>query len=906
MRSATSSLKGILLFCFLITGLGFTFGQNRSITGVVEGADGEALIGATVSVVGTSIGVVTDVDGKYVISVPESGALLLFAYLGYESVEMEVGINSEINVRLNQNSELIDEVVVMGYSEKKKSELTGSVVNVSSEKLKGVTGSNVEYMLQGKAAGVQVSSSSGAPGAVAEIRIRGNSSINADRGPLVVVDGIIGGTYNPNDVESLTVLKDAGAIALYGSRANNGVIIITTKRGSADKTEISYKTSVGLTQITTGNFQLMNSAELYATERAMFSSSATFNVLRPSSLTATDTDWLGLAYGNGMVQNHNISATGKTGKVTYYIAGDYFDNQGTLLSTEYNRFNFRTNLDIALSDAVSLTTNLNASQDNNQGYHWRWPYQPFLYLPYDTPYDNNGNIAYIDGTTDGFLTRDKNNILQSAQYNDYLSKGFNFNADVVLSINLSPNLKFQSRNRYGFATYRSDTYEDLRTFEGRSNSGILAFGTSNGLSLISTNLLKFNKEIGPGNFRGFIGFEGQKYTAEDGGANGIGIVAGIKIPGGVASPQGISGGRIDNRAMSVISELGYDFNETYFLSLSYRRDGSSVFGQNKRWGNFGAVSASWLLHKEKFFDNLSKSITLLKLRGSYGIVGNDAIPAFQYLAKYNFTTQYNGGSAGYPETLPNPDLGWEQTKTGDLGLDISLWNRLDINVDAFHKNTDQLLLKVQLPPSQGIAEVFKNAGQIVTNGLELGVNGDVLQKGDLNWNLGFNIGSAQNEIKALALGTNAINKDYDGVKQSIQVGNDINSWYLPKWVGVNPDNGDPQWEKAVLDESGNVIGYELTNQYAEASSTSSLQFVGTATPKFYGGLNTGVSYKNFALNVSTAFQYGNKVYHRTREFIDADGANFNFNMMQLADGWSRWFQPGDQATHPRPQFGGNL
>jgi TonB-linked SusC/RagA family outer membrane protein len=893
----------LVIFYFTLPLLAFT--QSRQVTGIIKASDDQSFLpGVTVSEKGTSNGAVTDIDGKYTIVLSSINSTIVFSLLGYEDVEVVVNDQNEINLSLIPSSEQINEVLVLGYSEKKKSEITGSVINLTSEKIKGVTGSNIEYMLQGKAAGVQVSSASGAPGAVAEIRIRGNSSINADRGPLVVVDGIIGGNYNPNDVESITVLKDAGAIALYGSRANSGVLVVTTKRGKNQKPQISYKSTVGQRQITTGNFHLMNSAELYDTERAMFASSAQFNVLRPASVKDINTDWLNLAYDKGIIQSHNVSASGKSGKINYYLAGVYYNENGTLLSTKYNRYNFRSNVDYEFSDKVKLSTSINLNQDNTNSYHWRWPYQPFLYLPYDSPFDQSGNIKYVDANNNKFLTRDKNNIHHSAVYNDYTSGGFNLNADFTLSVALTSHVKFQSRNRYGFSTYKSKSYEDARTIEGKANNGALGFGQSEGLSLISTNLLKFSNDYGAHHFSAFVGFEGQKYNSEDAGANGYGIVSGIKIPGGIAVPQSISGGKLETKAMSILSEVSYDYHEKYFASLSYRRDGSSLFGANKRWGNFGAISASWLINKEAFFTN--KSINLFKLRGSYGIIGNDNIPAFQYLAKYNFTTQYNGGSAGYPETLPNPDLGWEQTKSADVGIDVSIKNRIHITADAFFKNTDDLLLKVQLPPSQGIAEVWKNSGRIFIKGAELDVNADIIQKDKIKWNIGFNAGTAQNEVKALANGTTAINKDYDGVKQSIQVGHDINSWYLPKWIGVDPANGNPLWEAAVVDAQGQTTGFKITNEYAAASATSSLQLVGSATPKLFGGFNSSVDYHQFSLTISTAYQYGNMVYHRTREFIDADGANFNFNLMRLPSGWSRWQNKGDITTHPKPVFGGNL
>jgi TonB-linked SusC/RagA family outer membrane protein len=896
---------GVFCFCLLAAFAGQA--QVRTVRGTVRSVDDNSpLPGVNVLIKGTIKGTTTDAAGVYSLEAGSDADVLVFSFIGYQTEELTVGQRTTVDIALTQSVDELSEVVVVGYSEKTKQEITGAVVNVSSEKLKGVTGSSVEYQLQGKVAGVQVTTLSGAPGAVPEIRIRGNSSINADHKALVVVDGIMGGTYNPNDVESVTVLKDAGAIALYGSRANGGVLIVTTKKGVSEKPTITYKTTLGTRKITTGNFEMMHAQELYDTERAMFPGSAQFRALRPASLLERDVNWVDLSYKDAFIQNHNISARGKSGKVGYYLAGDFYDEAGTLLTTDYKRFNFRSNLDFELSKKIKLTTNLAITRDKTKNSHWRWPYQPFLYLPYDTPYDEDGNIRYVDATTPGFLTRDKNNILQSAQYNDYTGKSFNLNGDIVLTANVTSWLTLQSRNRIAYGTYRTDNYEDIKTIEGKAYGGYLLFDISESVSMITTNLVRLSHDFDEHHVGGFVGFEGALNQSQSGGGDGIGVASGIKVPGGVSTPQHLEGTESEGRAMSVLSEVNYDYKNKYFLSGSFRRDGGSVFAKNKRWGNFGAVSASWLISEEDFFASLKNQISFLKLRGSYGVIGNDNIPPNQDVGVYIFDVQYNNGTAGYPFNIPNPDLGWEQTKSTDVGIDLTLFNRINVAIDAYHKNTDQLLLKVQQPPSQGIAEVWRNAGRIVNNGVELGIDGDVLRKGDFRWNVGFNIGTAGNEVKSLADdGVKQVFRSNDGVKQVIQAGEDMNSWYMPKWVGVDPENGDPQWQTTERDSDGKIVGHGVTNDYAVASAAENLQIVGSATPKFFGGLNTTVSYKGFTLNVSSSYQYGNDVYHSTREIVDADGANFNFNMMKLQDGWSRWRNPGDIATHPKPVFGGN-
>jgi TonB-linked SusC/RagA family outer membrane protein len=895
------------VFCFCLLAAFAAQAQVRTVRGTVRSIDDNSpLPGVNVLIKGTIKGATTDANGVYSLEVGNDADVLVFSFIGYQSEEVTVGQRTAVDITLTQSMDELTEVIVVGYSEKTKQEITGAVVNVSAERLKSVTTSSVESLLQGKVAGVQVSTLSGAPGSIPQVQVRGASSMGASRGALVVVDGIVGGAYNPNDVESITLLKDAGATALYGSRANSGVLIITTKKGISEKPVITYKTTLGTRKITTGNFEMMNTEELYETERAMFPGSAQFLALRPRTLLERDYDWVDLSYKDAFVQNHNVSARGKSGKVGYYLAGDFYDEEGTLLTTGYKRFNFRSNLDFELSRKIKLTTNLNITRDKTNNSHWRWPYQPFLYLPYDSPYDEDGNIRYVDATTPGFLSRDKNNILQSAQYNDYTGKSFSLNGDAILTANVTPWLTLQSRNRFAYASYRSDTYEDVKTIEGAAYDGVLAYDISDSYSLISTNLIRLQHDFGEHHLGGFVGFEGQYSESENAAGNGIGVPSGIKVPSAVGTPQDINGTHAEGRAMSYLAEVNYDYKDKYFLTGSFRRDGASVFAIDKRWGSFGAVSASWIISSEDFFSGIKDQVTFAKLRGSFGIVGNDNIPANNDVGVYDFSYQYNGGTAGYPINIPNPVLAWEQTKTYDVGLEVGLFNRINVAIDGYIKDTDRLLLWVQQPPSQGIARVLRNAGRLKTRGIELGIDGDVVRAGDFRWNVAFNIGTAANEVKALADdGITQIFRSNDGVKQVIQVGEDVNSWYLPKWVGVNPENGDPQWQTTERDANGNIVGYGVTNQYDVASRSENLQIVGSATPKVFGGLSTTFTYKAFTLNVSSSYQYGNDVYHSTREFVDADGAMFNFNMMKLDDGWSRWRQPGDIATHPKPMFGGN-
>lgn len=893
--------KVLFIVCTIVLTVLDANGQAVVQGRVVSQASDTPLPGVNVVIKGTTFGTTTDADGNYLISAKPDD-VLVFSFIGYVSEEVKVDNQTTINMTLSESLEQLLEVVLVGYSEKKKQEITGAVSNLSAEEIQGVTSSNLEYMLQGKVAGVQVTTTSGAPGAGAEIKIRGTSSINAERPPLFVVDGIVGGSYNPNDVESITVLKDAGAVALYGSRANSGVIIVTTKRGTSDKLRVDYKGTIGQRQITTGNFEMMSAEEIYETERNMFSSSATFKSFRPSEdLKNVNYDWLNLAYHDALIHNHNISLSQKLDKLSFYLAADYFKEEGTLMETGYERLSVRSNIDYKFSKSVALTTNLNIINDENRyPGEWQWTYNPYLYLPYDSPYDPEGNIRYVDGSTSGWYTRDKLNVLHNSQFNDYTYRSTAINADAILSIDITPWLQFQSRNRVAMYLGRDDQYKDARTIEGRAVNGQIGFNTNLNISAISTNLLRFTKDLSADHhLSGFVGAEGASENREDAGAVAIGIASGLTVPGAASNPNSISGNRLPVRALSFLSEVAYDYQGKYFISGSFRRDGSSVFGADKRWGNFPAVSAAWIISKESFF-SANKALSFLKLRTSYGIIGNDNIPLFQSLAKYNFLVQYGGQPGGYPATLPNPELSWEETKTADVGIDIELFKRIEISVDAYNKVTDQLLLYVQLPTSQGFEQALRNVGQVSNTGMEFNISGDVIRKNKFAWNTSFNIGTVKNNVDKLP-GGNDVRLGGE-VNQLLRENEGLGSWYMPKWLGVDPENGNPLWERITYDEQGNVTDRTSTSVYEEAT----FQIVGSATPDFFGGFTNTLSYGPFALSITASYQYGNEVYHRTREFVDSDGAFFGFNLMRLQDDWKRWENPGDVATHPRLVYNGNL
>ncbi|MEQ8580361.1 MAG: TonB-dependent receptor [Marinoscillum sp.] len=887
----------LILALFLVS---YLAGAQSVIKGQVISEDGEAIPGATVLIEGGTTGSITDLDGNYTIQAAADD-VLVFSFVGFESLRMPVNSQSRIDVTMTIDIAELSEVVVMGYSEKSRRELTASATTIGEKDLKNVTSSNIESMLQGKVAGVSVTTSSGSPGEPAEIRIRGVNSLTADRAPLVVVDGIIGGTYQPNDVASVTVLKDAAATSLYGSLASGGVLIVTTKQGNGDPV-IEFSTSVGVKEITTGNFSMMNGADLYDLQEIMWGDErVNFLKVRPEDLKDRDFNWLDESFKRGVLQNYYLAARGGTEKMTYAVSGDYYQEDGTLLETGYERMSLRTNLNFQLKENVSLKTNLSLiSSERNQDF-WDWRYDPFLYLPWDSPYSDDGSIKYIDNTTsEEWYGRDSKNVLHSAQYNYNNSKGLDFSGNAFLNIDLTDWLSIESRNRVSISNGRYESFLDPRTREGKASKGSISTSTAASKDAISTLILRGEKSFGKHSIGGFVGAEGNYYYYEDLGASARNIPIGLNVIGAASEPVSIYGNNVTGTRLSYLSEMSYSYGGKYFVTGVFRADASSKFGPESRWGYFPGASASWIVSSEDFFV-YNNVISFLKLRASYGEVGNDNVGSnsFPYLSYYDLSDQYNGIPAATIPLLANNNITWETLISRNIGVDLTFFNRINATFDYYNNTTTDLLLDVQLPLSTGFEIQARNVGEIRNQGVEAAISADIFKGNGINWTSSYNVAFNKSENLKFA-DTDQLLFGTD-VNQISAVGEELRQWYLPKWLGVDPANGDPLWEKVNRDASGEVVSREATSNYNEAE----FQRVGSVLPKLYGGWTNSVSYKGFSLSVLLSYQYGNQVYHSARQLFDNDGAYTEYNMMELQDGWSRWEKPGDDATHPLPKRGGN-
>ena len=905
--------------------------QNVSVTGqVLDASNGEPVIGAGV-IVSSGGGTVTDYDGKYVISAPQ-GAELIFSSLGYNEHKEIVDGRTVINVRLQPDTQLLEEVVVLGYTTQKKAELSSAVVSMSGEKLHDVTTPDVGNMLQGKVAGVVVMNSSGQPGSNADIRIRGTGSITAGAGPLYVVDGVAGGSFNPNDIETLTVLKDASATALYGAAASGGVIVITTKSGSQDKTEINFKASGGIKKALTGRFHPMTTKEMYSFERSMFSD-VVGEILYPEYLKEDYFDWMNNCFKLGNVQNYYASVSGKAGKVNYYVSLDHYNEKGTLINTNFRKNAARLNLSAPITERLKMNMRVNYSKSYDQGTSsWRLLEYSYYAMPWDIPFvrneDGSWTDQYIYITTDKaprsdnglkWYTQNPSNVLHSEQYNYSKGHGESLTGDIQLVWNVTDWLTITSTNRYDSSWSTWETLIDRRTFDGAGSKGELENSDSEWTGWGTTNLARFYKTFGDHDVNAIVGWEYGEGYARSVGAAGANFPEGQRSLSNTANINSISGSDYQSRSWAVLSQAQYSYLGKYVATASLRYDESYKFGPYNRGGWFPGVSAAWIISKEDFMKSLP-SVTFLKLRGGYGKTGNDNIPAFQYQDTFSLSANYNGNSAAVLQRQANYNLGWEEAYMASLGVDATLNNNWNFTVDLYHTINSSILLEAPKAPSSGFFARFENIGKVRNMGVELALDGAIINTKDFGWTVGLNLGFNKNTVLELPEHKDMVMSKSE-VSQILREGEDVYSWYMPEWKGVSTvyiydededddlPHGLPTWNvyEEVKDANGKVIGYNKTgetNKYSEAT----FKIVGSASPLFSGGINTGLRWKGFTLNMNGSYMVGNKIYNKTRETMDADGAYTNLNQMSINNGlgWVRWNANNQStwntATHPEPRL----
>lgn len=879
---------------------------------VTSAEDGLGMPGASIVVKGTTTGTITDFDGNYEIEV-DNGATLVFSFMGYKSQEHKAV--PHLSVTLQSDAIMMQEVVSLGYSSVKKAELSSAVVTVSADQLTDVTTSDVGNMLQGKVAGVQVTNAGGQPGDAAQIRVRGTGSITASSDPVYVVDGVMGASFNPQDVETISVLKDAGATGIYGAAAAGGVIVVTTKQGKKnDKLSVDIKATAGAKQALYSNYKMMNSAELYNFHKSLYSKTV-FNSQYPKSLLEQDYNWQDEFFRTGVVQDYYVSVKGGSEKIGYYAGLSYYGEEGTLKCTGMQKVSGQFSMNADLTKWLDMSVRASFSKSSvDYAPSWTMLDDAFNKMPWDNPYEldadgnSTGKYLYVNGDTRSdnggkWWSQSKWNALNTTQYNYAKSNNFDFNGTLVFNVHFTDWLHFTTTNTFSTGYYKSTEYRDPRAFDSEYANGYLSNSLGLSKSFGTINILKANGQWGEHSLSGMLGYEYSTWKSEYTNAAGTGMPNGVDALNST-TPYSVGGYDIPGASWATFIQAQYDYGKRYFLTATFRAEASSIFAPKNRVGYFPSVAASWLISNEEFMKS-QDVVSFLKLRASYGITGNNNIPAYKYLATYALNSLYQNKVSATPSRLANPLLHWETANMAAVGIDLAFINRIDMSIDLYNTDNTGLLLNVPVAPSTGFFEVTQNAGSVRNQGIEYRLDANVLNIDKWNWNIGFNIGFNRNRVTKTPNGP--FLQTASSVSQQVKEGQDIYSWYMKEWAGVNPENGDPLWyvvdenEQYVLDENGNKT---TTNDY----NATNAHVVGKATPLFSGGLNTQLSWNGIFLSVNTNFTYGNKIYNYTRMSTDADGAYVGYNQMSIENsvqGWSRWEKAGDVATHPKAMLNGN-
>ena len=863
---------------------------QRTIQGTISDEAGEPLIGATVLVKGTSTGTVSDVDGTYQLSVPEGATTIQVSYTGFASQEIALGASDIIDVTMLIDAIGLEDVIVVGYGTQSNRYKVQSISTINENQLKNRPVIGPQEMLQGQAPGVQMVGNSGLLGANATVRIRGASSINAGSDPLYVVDGVplnngSSGSYsqgqggaplnpladlNPNDIESISVLKDAAAAAIYGSRGANGVILITTKKGKAGSNKVSADYYTGFGE-PTFKLDMMNADEFRTFMKAY----------NNRDFPNTGFDWPAAVKRTARVNSYNVNMSGGSDKTQYFLSGSMLDQSNYAIGNELQRMNARLNFKHTMSEKFRFGANIGISRVFNdrvgQENNTFAPYtSAFLQLPTVEAFDADGKY-----TRTGFIA----NVLAIEDLSIRQLVTDRTTANAYLTYDILPGLSLNTD--WGIDKINNEETvrdPDIVSVGGSGSNAIIADN-----KWLTSNSLNYSKEYGDHaiNAVANLSYETALFTNTTVAGRNFAADA-LRNIASAATPTTTFASRTQWALLSQIGRLNYRFKDRYIVETMVRRDGSSRFGANNRWGTFWAVSGGWLVSEEAFMESVS-FINNLKLSASYGLTGNDQIGNFPSLGLYGSGVAYDySGLAGIGPNQPsNPDLKWETTKQLDLGISVAMFNsRLAIDANYYIKNTIDLLLNFNLPDVNGFSTVSRNAGEMTNKGVDLNIQTVNMRTKDFEWSTNLNVGFLKNEVTSLP--DAALDEDgrpfLGGTNQRAIVGHSLNTFYLPRYVGINAETGDAEW----LDRNGEIV---------KNASSANRVIVGSAIPKFTGGFTNNFSYKGIDLNVFFNFSYGNDVFLGDLNFTENPTTNFN-KSRQLLNYWTESNKTGAFAPAP--------
>lgn len=903
---------------FMLTGFIFCLNlsaqDNITVKGTVIDTENEPIVGGSIIIKGTKTGTVTDVDGHFVLPNLKKDAVLVFSYIGMNTREVKVNGKTELNVTLKSSNVSLDELVVVAYGVQSKRALTTSISNVNTEKLKDVPVNSIDQALQGRATGVSIITPTGGVGEAPIVRVRGVSSITSGTQPLYIVDGMpieTGNTsysgnvnaladINPADIVSMAVLKDAAAAAMYGSRAANGVILITTRQGSKGKTRVSYDGYVGFTNATKF-FDVMNAQQYvdfknmavknrYGTDEMSLTANYTskygdkaFNQWKLSDGSLVDTDWSKEVLRTGIEHSHTVSLSGGSDKAQFFLSGNYDNQKGMVKGDKYSRFSLSANGNVNATNWMRLGGSVKASTSSTSytdgarkggQYATEGFTRLALILPPNVPAYNEDGTPYLGES--GYIGRSPNTV-----FNGYtnpaalLYYGSGVNTDIIRFIgmafaefHLAPGLVFKTQYGMDYSHVDDQNFRTAMMFGDYENGAAINYSAKR-TNATWTNTLSYLFSLDKHHFDVILGEESNEKKLNRWGATRSNLLDNkfTSFQGAWASITAGGGNALsESSLLSYFGRINYDYNEKYLFSLNFRRDGYSALSKDNRWGNFGGVSAAWRISSEKFFAPLRHVVNDLKIKGSWGRVGNTNIADYAAFSYYN--SSYYGGEGAYVlgQIADSKNLKWETSEKVDFGVSATLWNRINIDFDFYHDKSSDLILNIPVARSKGIPNnyITTNAGAMKNYGIEANIGATVIRTKDFSWNSSFNITTTKNEVTKLAEGVENITS---GSYNITEVGKSIGRLYLYPTGGIDEKTGrrifygaDGTKVLCMYEKSGKFFT-EDGKPYAE----SNLKPVdcGNTIPTYYGGWTNEFKYKNWDATIMFQFSGGNKIYNGT-------------------------------------------
>ncbi|CAG4991608.1 TonB-dependent receptor P3 [Dyadobacter sp. CECT 9275] len=907
----------------LVLSVSIAQAQSPNITGKVSDENGEGIPGISVTIKGTQQGTITTVEGTYSISA-DKDAVLVFSFVGYVKQEVPVNNRQKIDITLLPDTKALEEVVVVGYGTQRKIETTGSIASVKADELTQLPITNVAQGLQARVSGIQINQNSGSPGGNISVRIRGTNSINGNSEPLYVIDGIqisnSGGindvsplsTINPNDIESVEVLKDASASAIYGARAANGVILITTKRGKSGNTRVSLESYYGVQQVTK-TLDVLNAAEFAQLENETFKNTAYPN---PSSL-GEGVNWQDLIFQKAPIQNHQLTISGGSEKTQLSLSANYFDQDGVIINSGFKRFTYRLNVDHQVSKRLRVGTSIMGSFSNNKGI--------------EAGATSVGDAGVVTGSVIGAAIGAPPTLQPyraDGSIFPFAEQGNGQYREVINPLNytnilLKRNIKRALINLYGEYTilpgftYRAsfnadvdnrlhDTYSPISNIaikDRNDNSGSASKTNRNFLNILHESVLSYSKKIGANHslkFTGLFATQTEKYNDNQISATGFPNDATKNEALQLALNRTVSSFRSSQRLDSYMGRINYGFRDKYFLDLTARVDGSSKFGANHKYGFFPAVSAAWRIIEEPFMKDI-RWLSDMKLRASYGITGNaGGLDPYQSLSTvaagggYNLNHTYQ--TAIRPSGIANPDLRWEKSAQTNVGIDASfLNNRISLIVDYYYKKTNDLLYIKTLPLSSGYASINGNYGSLENKGVEFAANATILD-GPVKWSLSGNLTINRNKVLDLDGGTTT--ERFITNYTLLKVGQPLGVFKTYVFDGINQTG-----EAIIPGYDGRLGGHKVKDVNSDGVIDSKDQIItGNPNPKFIYGFSTTVGYKGFDLSAFFSGTQGNDIYNVSR--LSFENPLGQRNLFQGVE--NRWTPENPSNQYVSPAVAGRL